>query len=82
MVDANAQIRHHLWHGSLRGALTIYIEAFPLTQYSMYGAVAAAQHQEGKWLAYEEGGTNAGPGPACWLLRMHVRWGHIYTWSA
>ncbi len=38
LVDRNCHKSHH--YGSvLSGALPLYVEAFPLTQYSMYGAV-------------------------------------------
>jgi arginine decarboxylase len=38
LVDRNCHKSHH-YGAVLSGALPLYIEAFPLTQYSMYGAV-------------------------------------------
>jgi len=46
LVDRNCHKSHH-YGAVLSGALPLYIEAFPLTQYSMYGAVPLRSIKKG-----------------------------------
>jgi len=46
LVDRNCHKSHH-YGAVLTGALPLYVEAFPLTQYSMYGAVPLRSIKKG-----------------------------------
>ena len=62
LIDRNCHKSHH-YGVVLAGALPVYLEAFPLTAYSMYGARAAAHHQAGA--ARPEGRGQARPRRGC-----------------
>ena len=46
IVDRNCHKSHH-YGMVLAGAQPLYVEAFPMTEYSMYGAVPLADDQAG-----------------------------------
>jgi arginine decarboxylase len=54
LVDRNCHKSHH-YGAVLTGALPLYVEAFPLTKYSMYGAVAVRDIKKALFQLKKEG---------------------------
>ena len=70
IVDRNCHKSHH-YGMVLSGAQPLYVEAFPMTEYSMYGAVPLPHDQAG--LAQPEGGRAFGPSGDGDADQLHVR---------
>ena len=74
LVDRNCHKSHH-YGMVLAGAQPLYVEAFPMTAYSMYGARAAAGDQEGA--ARPEGRGQARPRAHARPDQLHLRRAHL-----
>ena len=74
IVDRNCHKSHH-YGFVLSGAQPLYVEAFPLTKYSMYGAVPLRTDQEGP--ARPQGRGQARPRQAGRPDELHLRRPHV-----
>jgi len=80
IIDRNCHKSHH-YGMVLSGGQPLYVEAFPMTEYSMYGAVphvrrgATADHQAG--VARGPRRRSAGPREVVGSYQLHVRWPHL-----
>ncbi len=74
IVDRNCHKSHH-YGMVLAGAQPYYVEAFPLTAYSMYGSVPLRTHQEGA--ARSEGRRAARPRAHAGAHQRHLRRAHV-----
>ena len=74
IVDRNCHKSHH-YGMVLSGALPLYVEAFPMTEYSMYGAVPLADDQAGD--ARPAGGRPARPAAHAGSDQLHLRRAHV-----
>ena len=74
IVDRNCHKSHH-YGFVLAGAQPYYVEAYPLTQYSMYGAVPLRDDQEGA--ARLPGAGHARPRQGGRPHQLHVRRAHV-----
>ena len=70
LIDRDCHKSHH-YGLVLAGAQPLYIDAFPLTQYSMYGSLADQADQEGA--AAAEGRGQAGSREAGGADQLHLR---------
>ena len=74
IVDRNCHKSHH-YGMVLAGAQPLYVEAFPMTEYSMYGAVPLRTIKQA--LLEPEGRRPAGPGQDGRPDQLHVRRPHL-----
>ena len=74
LVDRNCHKSHH-YGLVLAGGQPLYVDAFPMTEYSMYGAVPLADDQEGA--ARPQGRGAARPGQDGRPDQLHLRRPHL-----
>jgi hypothetical protein len=74
LIDRNCHKSHH-YAMVLSGAQPLYLEAYPMTAYSMYGAVPLRSDQEGA--ARPQGRGQAGAGKAGRPHQLHLRRAHV-----
>ncbi len=74
VVDRNCHKSHH-YGMVLGGGQPLYVEAFPLTAYSMYGAVSLQHDQEG--IARPEGGRQARSRAHARSHELHLRRAYV-----
>ena len=74
IVDRNCHKSHH-YGMVLAGAQPLYVEAFPMTEYSMYGAVPLQDHQAGA--VKPEGRQPAASGQDGGPDQLHLRRPHL-----
>ena len=74
IVDRNCHKSHH-YGMVLAGAQPLYVEAFPMTEYSMYGAVPLEDDQAGA--AQRQGRRPARPRQAARPHQLHLRRPHL-----
>jgi arginine decarboxylase len=74
LVDRNCHKSHH-YGAVLAGAQPLYVEAFPITEYSMYGACSSPHDQAGA--VESEGGGQAAPRQDAGPDELHLRWPHL-----
>ncbi len=70
LIDRNCHKSHH-YGLVLAGAYPLYLDAYPLPQFAIYGAVPLQHHQEGA--AGPRGRRAAGPGTHAAAHQLHLR---------
>ena len=74
LVDRNCHKSHH-YGAVISGALPLYVEAYPLTQYSMYGAVPLSTIKKALLDLKAEGRARSSAAPGAYEL--HFRRAHL-----
>ena len=74
IIDRNCHKSHH-YGMVMAGGQPLYVEAFPMTEYSMYGAVPLRTIKQA--LLGREGRRPAGSGEAAGPDQLHVRRSHL-----